>query len=78
VKSNIVHAMAEVVSSWPHLGGPGQFMWDLWWTNWHWDRFFSKFLGFVLSVSFHCGSILIYCLGGEQKARLWPQFRDVV
>jgi hypothetical protein len=22
----------------------GQSMWDLWWTKWHWDRFFSKFL----------------------------------
>jgi hypothetical protein len=19
---------------------PGQSMWDLWWTKWHWDRFF--------------------------------------
>jgi hypothetical protein len=19
---------------------PGQSMWDLWWTNWHWDRLF--------------------------------------
>jgi hypothetical protein len=28
-----------------HRGGPGshpgQFIWDLWWTNWHWDRFVS-------------------------------------
>jgi hypothetical protein len=22
---------------------PDQFMWDLWWTNWYWDRFFYKF-----------------------------------
>jgi hypothetical protein len=25
-------------------------MWDLWWTKWHWDRFFSEFLDFPLSV----------------------------
>jgi hypothetical protein len=28
-------------------------MWDLWRTNGHWDRFFSEFFGFPLSVSFH-------------------------
>jgi hypothetical protein len=22
-----------------HCGGPGQVMWDLWWTKWHWGRF---------------------------------------
>jgi hypothetical protein len=32
---------------------PGQFVWDLWWTEWHWNRFISEFLGFPLSVSFH-------------------------
>jgi hypothetical protein len=21
-------------------------MWDLWWTKWHWGRFFSEFFGF--------------------------------
>jgi hypothetical protein len=21
-------------------------MWDLWWTKWHWDRFFSEYFGF--------------------------------
>jgi hypothetical protein len=26
---------------------PGPSVWDLWWTKWHWDRFFP------LSVSFH-------------------------
>jgi hypothetical protein len=28
-------------------------MWDLWWTNWHWDRFFPEYFGFPLSISFH-------------------------
>jgi hypothetical protein len=32
-------------------------MWDLWWTKWHWDRFFSEYFGFALSISFHRCSI---------------------
>jgi hypothetical protein len=35
----------------------GEFMWDLWWTNWHWDMFFSEYFGFPLSISFHRCSI---------------------
>jgi hypothetical protein len=27
-------------------------MWDLWWTECHWDRFFPEHFGFPLSVSF--------------------------
>ena len=42
-------------------GGPasilGQSMWDLWWTKWHRDRFFSEYFGFPLSISFHWCSI---------------------
>jgi hypothetical protein len=37
-----------------HRGGPGsrpgQSMWNLWWTKWHWDRFFSEFFGFPQSI----------------------------
>jgi hypothetical protein len=44
-----------------HRGGPGsipgQSMWGLWWTKWHWDRFFPEFFGFPLSNSFHRCSI---------------------
>jgi hypothetical protein len=44
-----------------HRGGPGsipgQSMWDLWWTKRHWDRFFSEYFGFTLSMSFHRYSI---------------------
>jgi hypothetical protein len=40
-----------------HRGGPSsipaQSMRDLWWTKWHWDRFFPEYFGFSLSVSFH-------------------------
>jgi hypothetical protein len=53
-------------------------MWDLWWTKWHWERFFFEFFGFPLSVSFHRGSMLTYHLGDEQQARWWSQFRDTV
>jgi hypothetical protein len=33
-------------------------MWDLWWTNWHLDRFFPEYFGFPLSVSFYWCSII--------------------
>jgi ABC-type transport system involved in Fe-S cluster assembly fused permease/ATPase subunit len=32
-------------------------MWDLWWTKWHWDRFFPEYFGFPLSISFDLCSI---------------------
>ena len=34
-------------------------IWDLWWTKCNWDRLFSEYLGFSLSLSFHLCSILI-------------------
>jgi hypothetical protein len=40
-----------------HKRFQGQSMWDLWWTKWHWDRFFPEYFGFSLSISFHRGSI---------------------
>ena len=44
-----------------HSGGPGSVpghsMWDLWWTKWHWDRFFPEYFGFPLSILFHRCSI---------------------
>lgn len=30
---------------------PDQFVYDLWWTNWHLDRFSSKQFGYPLAVS---------------------------
>jgi hypothetical protein len=36
---------------------PGKSMWDLWWTKWHWDRFFPEYFGFPLSISFHRCSV---------------------
>jgi hypothetical protein len=36
------------------------FYWSLWWTKWHWDRLFSQYFSFPLSVSFHHCSIPIH------------------
>jgi hypothetical protein len=45
-------------------------MWDLWWTKWHWDRFFSEFFGFPLSISFHRRFPNSYHLGNAQYANV--------
>ena len=54
--SNSSHVMAHVVSC-PYHGGPGSFldhpMQDLWWKEWHWNRFFSKYYSSCQSVSLH-------------------------
>jgi hypothetical protein len=47
--------MAQIVSRRPLTAEargsrPGQSMWDLLWTKWQWDRFFSEFFGFPLSI----------------------------
>jgi hypothetical protein len=51
-----------------HRGGPGsrpgQSMWDLWWTKWHCDRFFSEFFGFPLSIH-HSPSLSKLISSGE-------------
>jgi hypothetical protein len=48
--SSVGRAMAQAVSPASHRGGPGsipgQSMWDLWWTKWHWDMFFPEYFGF--------------------------------
>jgi hypothetical protein len=31
-----------------------------WWTNWHWDRYFTQYSGFTLSVSFQICSVLVH------------------
>jgi hypothetical protein len=62
VASGMGRAMAQAVSRRPltaeaRVRSRGQSMWDLWWTKWHWDRFFPKYFGFSLSISFHRCSI---------------------
>jgi len=39
---------------------PGQFMWDLQWADWKWDRFLSKRFSFPLSAPSHWCSMLIH------------------
>jgi hypothetical protein len=29
---------------------PRSIQWDLWWIEWHWDRFFSEFFGFPINI----------------------------
>ena len=47
-----------------HRGGPGftpgQSLWDLWWTQWVQDWFFSKCVRFPLAVLFRHWSILVF------------------
>jgi hypothetical protein len=47
-------------------------MWDLWWTEWHWDRLFSEFCN-VVPVS-----IIPLWLHLKGDKEWWPQFRDIV
>jgi hypothetical protein len=60
VQSRAVPWLRRLVAA-SHRGGPGsipgQSIWDLWWTKWHWDRIFPEFFGFPLSMSFHWWSI---------------------
>ena len=41
---------------------PRHCMWDLWWADWHWDRFFFKCCSFPLSVFFYQCFILVFIL----------------
>ena len=58
---------------------PGHSVCVLWWTAWLFYRFFSRYFGFTLSLSFHQCSILIFTyvlhlpssLGTFQIARLF-------
>ena len=72
------------VSGWPFCSGssgsvPDQSVWDLWWTKWHWGRFFSprtSVTSFKLSCH-HC------CMFRCQSDRQWANerlhfHRDVV
>jgi hypothetical protein len=62
---------------------PGQPMWDLWWTEWRWDRISSEFFGFRQSISLRqcCTHLHLHgaltgrtngiCLGTMQKAAIF-------
>jgi hypothetical protein len=42
-------------------------MWDLWWAKWHWDRFFSEYFGFPLSVILYGGEARSLTLRDEDE-----------
>lgn len=44
-----IRTRSHNLNSCPH---PGQHMWDLRWTQWHWERFLSEYVSFPVSVSF--------------------------
>jgi hypothetical protein len=62
-----------------HSGGPAsipvQSMWGLWWTKWHWDRFFYEYFGFppvnfippVLHYLEKRGKLIIFMTGLHNK-----------
>jgi hypothetical protein len=64
-----------------HCGGPGsrpdQSVWDLCCTKWHWDRFLSKFFGFILVITFHRGSPYSYIICGMNN-RLAGLFSEML
>jgi hypothetical protein len=64
--TNEGRAMVQVVSRWPLEAGSGttqeQSTWDLLRKEWQWDKFFSEYFGFLLSLSSHQWSIFIYHL----------------
>jgi hypothetical protein len=37
-------------------------MWDVWWTKWQWDRFFSEFFDFTLPILLHRRSPYSYII----------------
>jgi hypothetical protein len=41
-----------------------QSIWNFWWTKWHYDRSFSEFFGFPVSISFCRGSPHSYVIWG--------------
>jgi hypothetical protein len=55
---------------------PGQVMWHLWWTKWHWDRFPPNSSVSFASHSTDCFALITIhhpCL--VQWAKQWPKFR---
>jgi hypothetical protein len=59
-----------------HLGGVSQSMWNLWWTKWHWNRFFSEVFGFPLLISFHCGSTYSYITWSMKVWCWWGKLKN--
>jgi hypothetical protein len=62
----VVHGITQAVSSLflnPGVpgSGPGQVMWDFWWTKWHWDWFSPRIsVSPAKSHSTDCSTLIIY------------------
>jgi hypothetical protein len=52
-------------------------MWDLWWTEWHWERIFSGYFKFPVPLSFHKCSILIFIFIPSYQEDIWVQLENV-
>jgi hypothetical protein len=52
---------------------PGQYMWDLWCTEWHWDRFFFEYFGVPLSVTIaaYCSSSKLRSYQKDETIETW-------
>ena len=43
----LIRLSASHRSSWGSI--PAQSVWNMWWTKWHWDTFFSEDVGFPIA-----------------------------
>jgi hypothetical protein len=50
---------------------PDEFMWDLWWTKWHWDTFLPIYLRFSTALAFYQCPITMLCLWNVYSLRIW-------
>jgi hypothetical protein len=55
---------------------PGQFVWDMWWTQW--TKIFSEYFGFSCQLLFHQCPIMICHQGLLQEAHLRPRYKGTV
>ena len=62
---------------------PCQSMWDLWWTKWHWDRFFFlRVLHFsrvsIIPPMFHAHLHQILVLSEGRSGETWGNFKPML
>jgi hypothetical protein len=74
VKANFGRAMAQAVSHRPltaeaRVRSRVKSMWDLWWTKWHWERFFSELS--VFPCQFHSTGAPLLVKLGKKTAHLY-------
>ena len=78
---NIIHRLRRLFAG-HTLQFLGEFIFDLCWTKWQWDRFCSEKFGFLLSLSFHQCAILILIymmlLPGGKTGEAWESSETVL